>query len=82
MKTALTRLLERIEATINNDYANDFGRGQAIGLKLVIDSIKNEWLECEKHQIIEAYKAGFVDSQKPSKDLKKEFNDYYTDNFH
>ena len=54
MKTALTQLLERIEATINNDTANDIGIGQAIGLKLVKASIENEWLELEKQQIIDA----------------------------
>ena len=54
MKTALTQLLERIEATINNDTVNDIGIGQAIGLKLVKASIENEWLELEKQQIIDA----------------------------
>lgn len=54
MKTAMQQLLDRIEATINNDPANDIGIGQAIGLKLVKASIENEWLEAEKEQIIDA----------------------------
>ena len=61
MKTAMQQLLERIEATINNDPANDIGIGQAIGLKLVKASIENEWLELEKQQIIEAYTKGVKD---------------------
>lgn len=54
MKTAMHQLLERIESTINNNPTNDIGIGQAIGLKLVKDSIENEWLELEKQQIIDA----------------------------
>lgn len=60
MKTAMQQLLERIEATINNDPINDLGVGQAMALKLMKSRIKNEWLETEKEQIIEAWKEGDV----------------------
>lgn len=58
MKTAMQQLLERIEATINNDPINDLGVGQAMALKLMKSRIKNEWLEAEKEQIMEAFEAG------------------------
>ena len=62
MKTAMQQLLERIEATINNDPINDLGIGQSMALKLMKSRIKNEWLEAEKEQIWMAFTDGKVSS--------------------
>lgn len=78
MKTVMQQLLERIEATINNDPINDIGVGQAMALKLMKSRIKNEWLEAEKEQIIEAYTIGH--SMHDSND-EESAEDYYTQTF-
>lgn len=78
MKTVMQQLLERIEATINNDPANDIGIGQAIGLKLVKASIENEWLEAEKEQIWMAFVAG---DERGTKEIPFNAEQYYQQTF-
>lgn len=84
METPLNELLERLKGLETlTDYDIGYKRGADMATKVIIEVIKQDFLEAEKQMIIEAFRDGrktgaIFKSQKDNEGLAEQ---YYTDNF-